>query len=63
MSWCNMAFKSKLFAAFGTAPATLVCVGVPSYLKVLQTDEEKSWVDHTHLLLKTNERPPVWRKN
>jgi CHASE3 domain sensor protein len=58
-----MAFKSKLFAAFGTALAILVCVGVLSYLKVRQTDEEISWVDHTHLLLKTNERPPVWRKN
>jgi hypothetical protein len=57
-----MAFKSKLFAAFGTALAILVCVGVLSYLKVRQPDEPKL-VDHTHLLLKTNERPPVWRKN
>ena len=58
-----MVFKSKLFAAFGTALAILVCVVVPSYLQVRQTDEEKSWVDHTHLLLKTNEQPPIWRKN
>lgn len=46
-----MAFKSKLFAAFGTALAIFVCVGVLSYLKVRQDDEEKRWVDHTYLVL------------
>lgn len=58
-----MTFKSKLFAVFGTALAILVCVGVLSYPNVRQADEEISWVDHTHLRLKANERPPVWRKN
>jgi hypothetical protein len=33
------------------------------YLKVRLADEERSCVGHTHLLLKTNERPPVGRKN
>ena len=46
-----MAFKSRLFAAFGTALAILVCVGVLSYLKVRQDDEERRWVDHTHLVI------------
>jgi PAS domain S-box-containing protein len=46
-----MAFKSKLVAAFGTALAILVCVGALSYLKVRQDDEEKNWVDHTHLVI------------
>ncbi len=46
-----MTFKGKLVAGFGAALVILVCVGVLSYRRTLQEDEDGRWVAHTHLVL------------
>ena len=42
-----MSFKWKLFIAFGFASAILFSVGVLSYRRTLQADEDQTWVAHT----------------
>jgi len=46
-----MKFKNKVIAAFGTALAILILVGVLSYRSMLQSDEDREWVTHSHQVL------------
>jgi CHASE3 domain sensor protein len=46
-----MTFKNKISAGFGTALAILVLVGVLSYRSMVQSDEDRRWVTHTHQVL------------
>src|ERR1700688_1471373 len=45
-----MTFKNKVAAGFGTALAILILVGVLSYRSMVQSDEDRQWVTHTHLV-------------
>ena len=45
-----MTFKNKVIAGFGTALAILILVGVLSYRSMVQGDEDRQWVTHTHLV-------------
>jgi signal transduction histidine kinase len=46
-----MTFKSKVTAGFGTALAILILIGMLSYRSMLQNDEDRQWVTHTHRVL------------
>ena len=46
-----MTFKSKVIAGFGTALAILILIGVLSYRSMVQNDEDRQWVTHTHRVL------------
>src|SRR5580692_6928350 len=46
-----MKFKNKVIAGFGTALAILILVGVLSYRSMLQSDEDREWVTHSHQVL------------
>jgi signal transduction histidine kinase len=46
-----MTFKSKVIAGFGTALAILILIGMLSYRSMLQNDEDRQWVTHTHRVL------------
>lgn len=46
-----MTFRTKLAAALGAALAILVAVGVLSYRRVLEEDQDQLWVSHTHQVL------------
>ena len=46
-----MTFKNKISAGFGTALAILIFVGVLSYRSMVQSDEDRQWVTHTHQVL------------
>jgi|HubBroStandDraft_6_1064221.scaffolds.fasta_scaffold04923_5 signal transduction histidine kinase len=46
-----MTFKNKVLAGFGTALAILILVGVLSYRNMVQSDEDRRWVTHTHQVL------------
>jgi signal transduction histidine kinase len=46
-----MKFKNKVSAGFGTALAILILVGVLSYRSMLQSDEDREWVTHSHQVL------------
>jgi PAS domain S-box-containing protein len=48
-----MSFRQKLGAAFGAALLVLVAVGVFSYRRTLQEDEDQKWVPHTHQVMET----------
>ena len=43
-----MQFKSKLAAVFGTALMILLWIGVLSYRRIVQAEEDQRWVTHTH---------------
>ena len=45
-----MSFTWKVVIAFGLASAILVGVGVLSFRRIQQTDEDESWVAHTHFV-------------
>jgi CHASE3 domain sensor protein len=47
----SMKFKNKVLAGFGTALLILILVGVLSYRNMLQRDEDRQWVTHTHQVL------------
>jgi signal transduction histidine kinase len=46
-----MTFKSKLIAGFGIAMCLLIAVGVLSYRTMMRSDEDRVWVNHTHVVL------------
>jgi signal transduction histidine kinase len=46
-----MKFKNKVIAGFGTALAILILVGVLSYRSMVQSDDDRQWVTHTHQVL------------
>ena len=46
-----MQFKSKLAAVFGTAMMILLWIGVLSYRRILQAEEDHHWVTHTHRVM------------
>jgi signal transduction histidine kinase len=46
-----MTFKNKIIAGFGIALAILILVGVLSYRTMVQNDEDRQWVTHTHQVL------------
>jgi signal transduction histidine kinase len=46
-----MTFKNKVIAGFGIALAILILVGVLSYRTMVQNDEDRRWVTHTHQVL------------
>jgi len=46
-----MTFKNKVIAGFGTALAILILVAVLSYRSMVQSDEDRQWVTHTHLVM------------
>src|SRR5579863_7855634 len=46
-----MPFKGKLIAGVGTALATLIFIGGVSYNSTRQTEKDREWVTHTHLVL------------
>ena len=46
-----MKFKNKVLAGFGTALLILILVGVLSYRNMLQSDEDRQRVTHTHQVL------------
>ena len=43
-----MGFKGKVAIAFGLASAILIGVAVLSYRRMVQTENDESWVAHTH---------------
>jgi len=45
-----MSFKQKLVIAFGTALVILLWIGVLTFRRTLQEDEDQKWVSHTHLV-------------
>ena len=47
----SMTFKNKVIAGFGIALAILILVGVLSYRTMVQNDEDRQWVTHTHQVL------------
>jgi signal transduction histidine kinase len=46
-----MTFKNKVIAGFGSALAILILVGILSYRRMIRTDEDREWVEHTHLVM------------
>lgn len=46
-----MSFRLRVIAVSGTALSILVTVGILSYRRTLQEDEDQKWVAHTHLVL------------
>jgi len=46
-----MSFKGKLAAAFGTAFLLWVCIGVLSYRRMLQDDQDQRLLTHTYIVL------------
>ena len=46
-----MTFRNKVTAGFGTAIAILILVGVLSYRSLVQSDVDREWVTHTHLVI------------
>ena len=46
-----MGFRFALLAALGAALATLACVGVLSYRRIIREEDDQRWVAHTHLVL------------
>jgi PAS domain S-box-containing protein len=46
-----MGFRFALLAALGAALATLACVGVLSYRRIIREADDQRWVAHTHLVL------------
>jgi PAS domain S-box-containing protein len=48
-----MSFKNKLAVALGMALAILFCLGVLSYWRTIQDDQNQAWVVHTHTVIET----------
>jgi PAS domain S-box-containing protein len=48
-----MSFKNKLAVALGMALAVLFCLGVLSYWRTIQDDQNQAWVVHTHTVIET----------
>jgi signal transduction histidine kinase len=48
-----MTFKNKVIAGFGTALAILLFVAFLSYRSVVQSNDDRLWVTHTHQVLET----------
>jgi signal transduction histidine kinase len=46
-----MTFRNKVTAGFGTAIAILILVGLLSYRSLVQSDVDREWVTHTHLVI------------
>jgi PAS domain S-box-containing protein len=46
-----MSFKSKVAIAFGSALLILVWIGLLSYRRSIQTDQDQKWVTHTHIVI------------
>src|ERR1700686_2119534 len=46
-----MTFKHKVTSGFGTALAILILVGVLSYRTMVHSDDDRQWVEHTHLVM------------
>jgi PAS domain S-box-containing protein len=46
-----MGFRDKLVALFSVAVVILAVVGVLSYRKLLEEDEDHTWVEHTYIVL------------
>jgi PAS domain S-box-containing protein len=46
-----MGFRFKVIAAFAVALAMLLGLGILSYKKTTQSNEDQQWVSHTHLVL------------
>jgi len=46
-----MGFRFALLATLGAALATLACVGVLSYRRIIREEDDQRWVAHTHLVL------------
>lgn len=47
----SVSFRLQLIGASGAALSILVAIGVLSYRRTLQEDEDQKWVAHTHLVL------------
>jgi PAS domain S-box-containing protein len=47
----SISFKAQLLLTFSTALVLLAAVGVLSYRRIVQEDEDQKWVEHTHLVL------------